>query len=496
MHHYRPSIAVPLVLLLFSLTIIVVQVQAAYSISSNNRRVQADELLGIWRLTSKASLLKQCHLLQDDDFRSSTIDYTCSTGTNNNNKNSILNKQFGVYNAMKDFTVFRSSTWSLGQELAGELADRNASVLIRLSEDGTFQALNDMHAMNTNTNANTKINIQGRWDYASEDGQLVLAPGRLSLNDNKNYASSSSASSLKRTKLASAQDTLLSGSVICLDGVVQQIYDKDSSSKKLSTTSEGTTTHHQISVPFGAVESGRFTYPPEHPSFFNTHPIYRPTTAGRFQFQKVISEIPENRDIEKFLPSQLANKRFFLTAEPTKKKKKERWSNWQKKMVEVPDKHEIADANNDVDNVDPFSASMQVMQVELFANSTFTTVGGLGQAVTLRGKWMIIGQDKDQLWMQVWRFGFGRSISGSTYSEGAQLTQNDDKGYWGQIYEVEEGRFEVRGMVMLGYGLEPTTIGKFTMIEQQHVDDDVGDGDGDDDNDEFEGSSESWGAFE
>ena len=67
-----------------------------------------------------------------------------------------------------------------------------------------------------------------------------------------------------------------------------------------------------------------------------------------------------------------------------------------------------------------------------------------------------------------------------TYSEGAQLTQNDDKGYWGVItqYEIDDendldshdstqlaSRFEIRGMVLLGYGLEPTTIGKFTMIE-------------------------------
>ena len=64
-----------------------------------------------------------------------------------------------------------------------------------------------------------------------------------------------------------------------------------------------------------------------------------------------------------------------------------------------------------------------------------------------------------------------------TFSEGAQLTQNDDKGYWGVIKEYnidnESGnisselitRYEISGMVMLGSGLEPTTIGKFTMIE-------------------------------
>eukprot|EP00816_Leptocylindrus_hargravesii_P011337 CAMPEP_0196802296 /NCGR_PEP_ID=MMETSP1362-20130617/1926_1 /TAXON_ID=163516 /ORGANISM="Leptocylindrus danicus, Strain CCMP1856" /LENGTH=382 /DNA_ID=CAMNT_0042173553 /DNA_START=301 /DNA_END=1449 /DNA_ORIENTATION=- len=382
---------------------------------------------------------------------------------------------------MKDFTVFR--TWSILQEL--EQDRMNASVLIRISEDGTFRALN------------TKAKIQGRWDYASQDGQLILAPGRTTTLERNNARTGKNN--------PNEQDMLLSGSVICTDGI-QQIYANDNDSANTETTThDHNAKTHQISVPFGCVESGRFTYPPEHPAFFDTHPIYRPTTAGRFQFQKVISEIPEaDRNIEKFQPSQLANKRFFLTAEPTRKKKKERWSNWRKQMVEVPDEHEANDndKNNNLDNPDPFSASMQVMQVELFSNSTFVTIGGLGQAVTLRGKWMIIGQDKDQLWMQVWRFGFGRSVSGSTYSEGAQLTQNDDKGYWGTIYEQEgTGRFEVRGMVMLGYGLEPTTIGRFTMIEQQDDIAVVVDYEEYEEEKEEEGKSsddddDNWGAFE
>jgi len=364
----------------------------------------------------------------------------------------------------------------------------NASVLIRISEDGTFRALN------------TKAKIQGRWDYASEDGQLILAPGRITTTTR-----TTSSTALRNNNNPNG-DMLLSGSVICTDGI-QQIYDASTSNgngNESANTETNNAKTHQISVPFGCVESGRFTYPPEHPAFFDTHPIYQPTTAGRFQFQKVISEIPEaNRDIEKFQPSQLANKRFFLTAEPTKKKKKERWSNWRKQMVEVPDEHETNDFDSNdknMDNPDPFSASMQVMQVELFSNSTFVTTGGLGQAVTLRGKWMIIGQDKDQLWMQVWRFGFGRSVSGSTYSEGAQLTQNDDKGYWGTIYEQENtGRFEVRGMVMLGYGLEPTTIGRFTMIEQQDgvvVDDDEEQEEEEGKSNEHDDGDNYWGAFE
>lgn len=55
------------------------------------------------------------------------------------------------------------------------------------------------------------------------------------------------------------------------------------------------------------------------------------------------------------------------------------------------------------------------MAVELFANNTFSTIYGLGDSTTLRGKWSIVGEKRDQLWMMVYRFGFGRSVSGSTY---------------------------------------------------------------------------------
>ncbi len=58
--------------------------------------------------------------------------------------------------------------------------------------------------------------------------------------------------------------------------------------------------------------------------------------------------------------------------------------------------------------------NIRTFEVELLANNTFCTKAGLGNTI-LRGKWWIIGNEKDQLWMQVWRFGFGRSVSGSTY---------------------------------------------------------------------------------
>ena len=82
-------------------------------------------------------------------------------------------------------------------------------------------------------------------------------------------------------------------------------------------------------------------------------------------------------------------------------------------LIETQSSHsEVVDDEND-DSIDAFVSSMQVIEVELFKNHKFTTVAGLGNSVTLRGRWDIIGQDKDQIWLQVWRFGFGRSVSGS-----------------------------------------------------------------------------------
>ncbi len=103
--------------------------------------------------------------------------------------------------------------------------------------------------------------------------------------------------------------------------------------------------------------------------------------------------------------------------------------------------------------------------------------------------------------MKVWRFGFGRAVSGSTYSEGSTLSQKDDVAYWGKIYEVDVSeredniddnpldwkgtKIEINGSVMLGVGLEPCSIARFTMIEKTEDDSyDDEDDDEDDDNDD------------
>lgn len=129
--------------------------------------------------------------------------------------------------------------------------------------------------------------------------------------------------------------------------------------------------------------------------------------------------------------------------------------------------------------------NIRVIEVAFFANNTFATVSGLGDNI-LRGKFHIIGDDRDQLWMQVWRFGFGRSVSGSVYSEGKSLTKEDEKTYWGKISYEEDGvdsntdeneksqykdhdperRIVINGSVIYAWGgIEPQPVGRFIMTE-------------------------------
>lgn len=266
-----------------------------------------------------------------------------------------------------------------------------------------------------------------------------------------------------------------------------------------------------LSVPEGSVEIGKFMYPKTHPSFFE-QPMIKPVPTGSFQLRQVLGTLntrtdDENEVVEKFRAEDLMGKRYFMTSYPVQQKQKrgrKRWSIKQNKFVE--DIKEKSDEEKKREETMP--VPIRTMELELFPNMTFSTFHGFGSAKTLRGKWSVIGYDKDQFWMQISRFGFGRSVSGSTYSEGVGLTPDDEKAYWGTISEVGKGsndeensgkdhspkseeeeakHVEMNGAVLDGLGLEPTTVAWFTMIEKTEGlmddDDEDDDDDGDSDND-------------
>ena len=70
-------------------------------------------------------------------------------------------------------------------------------------------------------------------------------------------------------------------------------------------------------------------------------------------------------------------------------------------------------------------------------------------------------------------------------SEGKSLTQDDEKSYWGKIKEVpksgddtdKEGdadkgdrkKVSIKGAVMVGWGLEPCSVGRFKMTEIEDI---------------------------
>ena len=147
---------------------------------------------------------------------------------------------------------------------------------------------------------------------------------------------------------------------------------------------------------------------------------------------------------------------------------------------------------------------------------------GMGSSTILRGKFYVIGDNKDQLWCQIWRFGFGRSVSGSVYSEGTHLSKDDEKTYWGRIEYAEDegngvdgskdegnvdpsatvdknGKLVVKGSVILGgNGLEPQPIGRFILSERTTnltEEEEDQDEEEDDDDDDIDGSSDDQPFF-
>jgi hypothetical protein len=261
-----------------------------------------------------------------------------------------------------------------------------------------------------------------------------------------------------------------------------------------------------LSVPLGSINVGKFFYPKHHPSFFE-QPMYHPVKTGTFALRQILGNLntahhdpTKDMVVEKFLRSDFYNKTFLLTSHPLRSssspKGKKRWSNKHNDYVyDSPPPEKTA--------VDVPSSAVRVLQVAFYANNTFSTTGGLGGAAILRGKFDIVGTEKDHLWMQVIRFGFGRSVSGSVYSEGPMLSHEDVKAYWGSIHklpvalqddrnhslgsinetavlssdadtsrkvvdqnaESNLSRIQVEGSVLDGLGLEPMPVGRFILKE-------------------------------
>ena len=262
--------------------------------------------------------------------------------------------------------------------------------------------------------------MKGTWDFV--DGKLILAADRA---EKKPFYDELDTTSLDNSEA----DTILIGRVavqsevsLTANPAMEQQQPKIQSDEEITNDSQQVTKKEKIdvhlSVPRGKIKTGKFMYPKEHPAFFET-PIIRPQPKGSFELRQILGEYnaklaDEAELIEMFRKKDLEGKRFYLSTFPLPKRRK-KFEYWSKEdNCYKTGEYEPTAAEKAEEELEP-GKNMQVMAVELFSNNTFSTLYGLGNSTVLRGKWSIIGDKRDQLWMMVHRFGWGRSVSGSTF---------------------------------------------------------------------------------
>jgi hypothetical protein len=378
---------------------------------------------------------------------------------------------------MKEFTTYPKKPVASAEEY-----------LLMLKEDGSFQQYDE----GSKKRSEIMANLRGTWDY--RDGKLILAADRDDSSSKQVHDTM-----LVGEVVVKAKESLMENPVMDLNGE--------------DPTKQGSPTELHLSVPKGAVKIGKFMYPKNHKMFFEQL-MFKPLSMGSFELKQILGkwnaavQKEESKLLERFRKSDFSGKKFLLTNYPMPERKPKgelRWSIKYNKFVEDPIKTKKNDAKQENQ-----TAQIRVMEVKLFENNTFSTTAGLGDSTVLRGKWWIIGEERDQFWLQVWRFGFGRSVSGSTFSEGRMLSHDDAKSYWGRISYVDEisekdsedhsssvvstsvgatsdnnlpRRLQVKGTVIVGWGLEPQPVGKFIMREELEIDDSF-----DDDEEEMDDS--------
>lgn len=442
---------------------------------------------------------------------------------------------------MKEFTTYpKKKILDVNNDNMDTLAPmpkKQTEIFIKLKDDHTFEqctALQFSDGADDDNSLEEKLQNEvskrekesfawkGTWDFV--DGKLILAADRpekkpFSAYDDKDGDGgngSVEADTILIGKVAVQSEESLTDNPALeqkqmmedQDTVQEETASSGQPDSSSSQPKKGTIDVH-LSVPKGKIKTGKFMYPKTHPEFFE-QPIYSPQSKGRFELRQILGEHnakladDEGDLVELFRKKDLVGKRFYISTFPIKKRRRkfEKWDVLESRYVQQ--EYEPTAAEKKEEALQPLST--QVMAVELFANNTFSTLGGLGSSTVLRGKWSIIGEKRDQLWMMVSRFGFGRSVSGSTFSEGTSLTQNDEKSYWGEITQMEAGdketidgdpaelsskKLEIKGAVMVGWGLEPTTVGRFKMIEiEDALEEDDMEEEDDDEEEEYEEMSE------
>lgn len=382
--------------------------------------------------------------------------------------------------ALKEFTTYPKKQTKIPE------------LLLMLKEDGSFKQyhqneesedLNQSWETFRRSKKSSLTAVQnGVWDLV--DGRLVLAadrPEKEQVMDTKE----------------NLPDTLLEGQVVASwrrsreqhqrQQEETQKKEQNSRVKRLSEE-KAAILDTRLSVPLGRINVGRFFYPKSHPSFFE-QPMFHPEKLGAFSLSQVIGSLQQDplrihEDADLFERQDFYNKTFLLTSHPIVPKTPKGRKRWSIKYNDwVYDTK--PEAKREAEEASKNPLLCKIMRIAFHPNGTFSTLPNNDaeeNPTILRGKYDLTGPQNSQLWFQVWRFGFGRSVSGSTYSQGRMLTQDDAKTYWGTIGfqkivnatkterknnspEEDENRLEIKGSVLFGSGLEPLPVGRFIMRE-------------------------------
>eukprot|EP00573_Skeletonema_grethae_P009886 CAMPEP_0201701128 /NCGR_PEP_ID=MMETSP0578-20130828/31357_1 /ASSEMBLY_ACC=CAM_ASM_000663 /TAXON_ID=267565 /ORGANISM="Skeletonema grethea, Strain CCMP 1804" /LENGTH=538 /DNA_ID=CAMNT_0048188357 /DNA_START=130 /DNA_END=1746 /DNA_ORIENTATION=+ len=407
---------------------------------------------------------------------------------------------------MKEFTTYpKRAKLDLDDKLTESFQKKQTEIFIKLKEDFTFEqctalhfsdgidddgTLEDQLAMEVSKRERESFAWKGTWDFV--DGELILAADRSEKKpffEEVEDSPDNEADTILVGRVAVQSEESLTDNP-AVEQQKETLSDEDAATNNNDNqqVSKKEKIDVHLSVPRGKIKTGKFMYPKEHPAFFE-QPIFRPQPKGSFELRQILGEYnaklgDEDELVELFRKKDLEGKRFYLTTFPLPKRRK-KFEYWSKEdNCYKTGEYEPTAAEKAEEELEP-GKNMQVVAVELFQNNTFSTLYGLGNSTVLRGKWSIIGDKRDQLWMMVHRFGWGRSVSGSTFSEGKSLTQDDEKSYWGKIKEVPKSaddsdkqggadtgdskKVSIKGAVMVGWGLEPCSVGRFKMTEIEDI---------------------------
>mmetsp|Transcript_14024 Transcript_14024/g.41823 ORF Transcript_14024/g.41823 Transcript_14024/m.41823 type:complete len:388 (-) Transcript_14024:98-1261(-) len=316
------------------------------------------------------------------------------------------------------------------------------SAFLSLHENGTFvEAAGD---------GLSRPLLRGRWGVTG--GRLVLAAERV-------------------VSPLEPLDTLFEGPMLAVD-------EQDPPGSVDIARTEGAPVWKAMAkVRKGEVFVGKFTYPPEHPRFLED-PMWEPEGVGTFELKQVLGRGVEMEGVR-------AKEQTPPGPPPPKYSKNELAGHWMLKVIPMA--------------WTGARASLMLAELQLHRNGTWESTAGLGDNTVLRGRWGVYAdaparlwredEAKDKIWVLVTRFGLGRekSYSCGVFSEGPFLNQDDDKMYIGAVREVTRATevelggdvgggggnltevfthtLEAQGVVMLGLGLEPVSVGKFAMTQ-------------------------------